>query len=369
MKFHAFLASVCLSGFTIHASAAPVKSPSATNEPEIQPDGHVTFHIKAPQASEVSVAGQSIPKTVMTKDEAGVWTATVGPVPPGIWEYSFTIDGAQVIDPENPAIKPQRSPRSSILHIPSEPAAPWDFCAENPHGTMHWHDYFAKTLSARRRLHVYTPPGYERDATTKYPVLYLVHGFGDNDAGWSVHGKANWILDNLIAQGKAKPMIVVMPDGHPIAPESRKRDEYGAANQDAFEHELLEDIIPMIESTYRVQADPAHRALAGLSMGGGHTLHTGLRHLDTFAWLGTFSAGIPGKDSNVEALSNPAAVNGALKLFWIACGTSDGLFDRNHKLDEALTEKGIHHTWVPSEGNHSWPVWRNYLTQFAPLLF
>jgi len=362
----------CLSALALAAlpaSAAPAKPPGQTNEPEIQPDKHVTFRLKAPQASEVSVSGQSVPKTVMTKDEGGVWSATVGPVPPGVWEYSFTVDGVQTIDPGNPAIKPQRAPHTSILQISGDSPALWDFRADVPHGTMHWHDYYAKTLGAQRRLHVYTPPGYEQDAASKYPVLYLVHGFGDNDAGWSEHGKANWILDNLIAEGKAKPMIIVMPDGHPIAPETRGREEYGMANQTAFEHELIEDIIPMIETDYHVQADTAHRALAGLSMGGGHTLHTGLRHLDKFAWLGAFSAGIPGKDSNNDALTNPAAINSALKVFWIACGKSDFLFERNLQLDQLLTEKGIHHTWVASEGDHSWPVWRNYLTQFAPLLF
>ncbi len=183
---------------------------------------------------------------------------------------------------------------------------------------------FRKSLGVQRRLHVYTPPGYERETTKKFPVLYLVHGFSDNDAAWSVHGKANWILDNLIADGKALPMIVVMPDGHALAPESRRAD-YGAANNAAFEHELVEDVIPMIESTYRAQADAGHRALAGLSMGGGHTLYTGLRHLDKFTWLGTFSAGIPGRDNNADGLLDPQAINHALKLFWLGCGKSDSL--------------------------------------------
>jgi len=303
----------------------------------------------------------------MTKDDKGVWSATVGPVIPGVWEYSFTIDGVQTVDSGNPAIKPQRAPRTSILQIPSTPPAPWDFRAEVPHGTMHWHDYVPKSLGVQRRLHVYTPPGYEREAAKKFPVLYLVHGFSDNDAGWSVHGKANWILDNLIAAGKARPMIVVMPDGHALAPESRRQD-YGGANNAAFEHELVDDVIPMIEATYRAQPDAGHRALAGLSMGGGHTLYTGLRHLDKFTALGTFSAGIPQRDG-ADALLDAQAINHALKLLWMGCGKSDGLMERNRKLHETLTEKGIQHTWVESEGGHEWPVWRNYLIQFAGLIF
>jgi enterochelin esterase family protein len=194
-----------------------------------------------------------------------------------------------------------------------------------------------------------------------------VHGFSDNDAAWSEHGKANWILDSLIAAGKARPMIVVMPDGHALAPENRRQD-YGAANSAAFEHELIEDVIPMIEADYRVEADAAHRALAGLSMGGGHTIYTGLRHLDKFAALGMFSAGM-GRDSNSDALLDAEKINGALKVFWIACGKADGLMARNRQLDETLTQKGIHHIWVESEGAHEWPVWRNDLVQFAPLLF
>ncbi len=370
MKLLTSLSILAFAAFLpVHADdAQAVKSSSSTGEPEIQADGHVTFRLKAPQASEVTVAGQSIPKTTMTKDDAGVWSATVGPVPAGVWEYSFYVDGVQTVDINNPAIKPQRAPRVSILQIPSSPAAPWDFRPDIAHGTMHWHDYFAKSLQARRRLHVYTPPGYERE-TRKYPVLYLVHGFSDNDAAWSVHGKANLILDNLIADKKAVPMIVVMPDGHALAPENRARQDYGSANNSAFEHELIEDVIPMIDSTYRAQPSADYRALAGLSMGGGHTLYTGPRHLDKFGWLGTFSAGIPNREGGPEGLLDAQAVNHALHLFWMGCGKSDSLMERNRKLHDFLTEKGIQHVWVESDGGHEWPVWRNYLVQFASLVF
>jgi enterochelin esterase-like enzyme len=354
------------------AQSTPPQRPSIpgpTISPEIQSDRRVTFRVKAAQAKEVTVAGQGINgKVPLTKGENDEWSATVGPIEPGVYEYSFNVDGLQMIDPSNPAMKPQRSPRTSILHIPGDPPLVWDF-QDVPHGTVHQHGYQSKTLGALRQFFVYTPPGYEKEASAKYPVLYLIHGFGDNHATWTQHGKANWILDNLIAQKKAKPMIIVMPDGHPIAPGSGPRDQYGMANSVALEKEIMEEMIPMIESTYRVQADSSNRAIAGLSMGGGHSLYTGFQHLDTFAWIGAFSAGVPGQDRLAELFNNPESANQKLKLFWIACGKSDFLIERNRQMDALLKEKGIRHTWVETEGDHSWPVWRRYLADFAPLLF
>jgi enterochelin esterase family protein len=343
--------------------------PGPTISPEIQSDRHVTFRVRASDAREVTVAGQGINgKVPLTKGDDGSWSATVGPIEPGVYEYSFTVDGVQMIDPSNSAIKPQRSPRTSILHIPGDPPLVWDF-QDVPHGTVHQHGYQSKTLGALRQFFVYTPPGYERESAAKYPVLYLIHGFGDNHATWTQHGKANWILDNLIAQKKAKPMIVVMPDGHPIAPGTGARDQYGMANSAALEKEIMEEMIPMIENNYRALADSGSRAIAGLSMGGGHSLYTGFRHLDSFAWIGAFSAGVPGQDRLAELFTNPESANQKLKLFWIACGKSDFLIERNRQMDALLKEKGIRHTWIETEGDHSWPVWRRYLADFAPLLF
>jgi enterochelin esterase-like enzyme len=343
--------------------------PSPTISPEIQSDRRVTFRFKAPQAKEVFVAGQGISgKVPLTKGDNDDWSVTVDPIEPGVYEYSFTVDGVQMIDPSNPAIKPQRQPRTSILHIPGDPPLVWDF-QDVPHGTVHQHGYQSKTVGGLRQFFVYTPPGYERETGAKYPVLYLIHGFGDNHATWSQHGKAHWILDNLIAQKKAKPMIVVMPDGHPIAPGAGPREQYGISNMKTLEREILDEMIPMIESTYRVKADASDRAIAGLSMGGGHSLYTGLHHLDTFSWIGAFSAGVPGPDQLATLFANPDGVNHQLKLFWIACGKNDFLIARNRELDAKLTENGIRHTWTESEGDHSWPVWRRYLADFAPLLF
>jgi enterochelin esterase-like enzyme len=359
--------SLAASGQSNPAPRTP--PPPPTVSPEIQPDRRVIFRVRAKDSKEITVAGQGISgKVPLTKDEEGVWSAKVGPIEPGVYEYSLTIDGVQTIDPSNSAIKPQRSPRTSILHIPGDPPLVWDF-QDVPHGTVHQHGYQSKTVKALRQFFVYTPPGYEKDTASKFPVLYLIHGFGDNHATWTQHGKANWILDNLIAQKKAKPMIVVMPDGHPIAPGSGPRDQYGAANSAALEKEIMEDMISMIESTYRVQANADNRAIAGLSMGGGHSLYTGFRHLDSFAWIGAFSAGVPGQDQMAELFSNAESANQKLKLFWIACGKSDFLIERNRQMDALLKEKGIRHSWIETEGDHSWPVWRRYLADFAPLLF
>jgi enterochelin esterase family protein len=365
------LVAVALSLPVFGQSTPPSRNvpPAPTISPEIHSDRRVTFQFRAGKANEVTVAGQGISgKVPLARGEDDDWSATVGPIEPGVYEYSFTVDGVQMIDPTNPAIKPQRQPRTSILHIPGEPPLIWDF-QDVPHGTVHQHGYHSKTVGGLRQFFVYTPPGYERDASAKFPVLYLIHGFGDNHATWTEHGKAHWILDNLIAQKKAKPMVVVMPDGHPVPPGGGPRDQYGKANSEALEREIIDEMLPMIEGTYRVRSDAAGRAIAGLSMGGGHSLYTGLQHLDAFAWIGAFSAGVPGQDRLGQLFTNPENINQKLKLLWIACGKNDFLIPRNRDLDAYLTEKGIRHTWTETEGDHSWPVWRRYLADFAPLLF
>jgi enterochelin esterase family protein len=343
------------------AAAAPVISP------EVSPDKRVTFRIRSADSRKVSVSGQAIARSELVPGSNDVWSVTVGPVQPGIWEYSFTLDGVQMIDPGNPLVKPQRNPRTSILHIPG--ANVWDFSTEVEHGTVHRHEYASRTLDRLRRYHVYTPPGYETSRSKSYPVLYLVHGFGDNDATWTEHGKAHWIFDNLIASGKAIPMIVVMPDGHPRNPEGVAREHYSTANNEAFARELIEEIIPAVEKRYRTRNGREHRALAGLSMGGGHTLFTGLTHREKFGWLGAFSAGIPSDERLQPLLNSPDKLNKAFRRVWIACGKDDFLIERNRQFNALLEQKGIRHEWRETAGDHSWPVWRGYLGEFVPLLF
>jgi enterochelin esterase-like enzyme len=198
----------------------------------------------------------------------------------------------------------------------------------------------------------------------------LQHGSGDNHQTWVVHGKAHWILDNLIAAGKAKPMIVVMLDGHPLGAVSRDSPENRrGASLDAFRRELFEDALPLVESLYRVEPDASRRAIAGLSMGGGQSLGVGLTNLDRFGWIGAFSAAVPASDGMESVLGNSAQTNAQLKLLWIGCGKEDFLLSRNEEFVAALKSKDIKHDWNLTEGNHSWPVWRRYLAEFAPQLF
>ena len=342
------------------APAAPILSP------EILSDGSVTFRLKAPQAKEVKVSGQFGPEAVMTKDEQGMWSATVHSVAAGIHEYRFVVDGLSVMDPQNSAMQPQRWPGNSLLHIPAHPPALWDL-QDIPHGTLHQHTYKSKAMGTWRRLVVYTPPGVS--SQRRLPVLYLAHGFSDNEATWSAHGKANWILDALIASKKALPMIIVMPDAHAIPPTGGTWEEYATSNTKAFCEDLKQEMIPLVESQYRVLANSRNRAFAGLSMGGHHALTVALNHHDTFGWVGAFSSAPPATPTVIEGLNHPDRVNRDLKWFWIGCGESDFLFKENGQFTALLKEKGIRHDYATTKGGHTWPVWRNYLADFAPKLF
>lgn len=363
-----WLASAAEVPAATNAPAAPVRRmrPPPIVSPDIQADRHVTFRLQAPKAAEVIVIGQwAEGRAPMSKGSNGVWSVTMSPIEPGVWEYSFQVDGLTMIDPGNPDLKPMRSPRTSILHLPGQPPLLHDF-QDVPHGVVRQHTYRSQALGRLRELVVYTPPGYDQQPDVRYPTLYLQHGSGDNQATWVAHGKAHWILDNLLAQGRAKAMVVVMMDGHAatgggaVGPES---------NTALFERDLMEIVLPFVEANYRVKTDAANRAIAGLSMGGGQALAIGLQHPDRFAWVGGFSSGIPNEDSLAGLLAQPEAANQQLKLLWIACGKDDFLLKRNTDFIALLTEKHIRHTWRLSEGAHSWPVWRGYLAEFAPLLF
>lgn len=380
MKAHSFLLlTLLIAGAGVgRAADSPVAAPPATNavatarrpqfapvrSPEVQPDRRVTFRLRAPKASEVVVAGQwPNGRAPMAKDTNGLWSVTVGPIEPGVWEYSFQVDTLGMIDPGNPAIKPMREPRTSILHLPGDPPLPHDF-QEVPHGIVRQHTYRSKSLNRVRDLAVYTPPGYDA-SDAKFPVLYLQHGMGDNQATWTVHGKAHWILDNLIAQGRARPMVVVMMDGHAAVPGAGAPGD----NSALFERDLIEDVMPFVEANYRVRAEAASRAIVGLSMGGEQSLRIGLNHLERFAWVGGFSAAPPAREAVSAALNDPTGANGKLKLLWIGCGKDDFLLKRNEEFIALLKEKDLRHEWRLTDGGHSWPVWRLYLAELAPKLF
>ena len=340
---------------------APARNPTRPapiRSPEVAADRQVTFRLRAPKATSVTVNGQwPDGNATMTRGSNDVWSVTVGPVEPGVWEYSFRVDDLTMVDPGNPAIKPMREPRTSILHIPGSPPLVFDF-QDVPHGVVRSHTYRSQSLGRLRGLSVYTPPGYDK-SRAHYPTLYLQHGSGDNQDTWTVHGKAHWMLDNLIAQRRAQPMIVVMMDGHAAAEN----------NTPMFERDLVEDVMPFIEANYRVKSGPANRAIVGLSMGGGQSLTIGLNHSERFAWVGGFSASVPASEAVAMALNDAAGTNKKLKLLWIACGKDDFLLQRNEVFIATLKEKGVRHEWLLTAGNHSWPIWRGYLAEFVPRLF
>ena len=235
---------------------------------------------------------------------------------------------------------------------------------------MHW--YESKSIGVLRSFYVYTPAGYEK-GKGKYPVLYLLHGSGDTENGWVVIGRANVILDNLIAAHKAVPMIVVMPFGHPQSAVGLGLPAPASTDRALFTKDLLDDIMPIAESEYRIDARPETRAIAGLSMGGGQSLNIGFTHLDRFRWIGVFSMGLmenaePEK-TFAEEFADPAATNRKIKLFWIGCGKADSLYPAAERLDAVLKQHTIEHVFAPSEGAHTWRNWRTYLSQMAPLLF
>ncbi len=339
---------------------------------EVHSDRTVTFKFTSPKASEVSVGGDFGKGGAMTKGEGGVWSVTVGPLEPNIHSYNFRVDGQQVADPLNNRSKPQRSGIANVFEIRGDKPSIWDR-QDVPHGVVHLHEYDSKATGTTRRLRVFTPPGYEATADQRFPVLYLFHGSGDNEATWTDFGRAHVILDNLIAAGKAKAMIVVMPDGHTLPPvprDSPKAAEVRNKNVGNFEADLLSDVMPFIEETYRTRADRESRAIIGLSMGGNQSLLIGLNHLDLFAWVGGMSSAVREPDTQLAPFFKEASTaNEKLRLLWIACGKDDFLIKENQSLHAMLTEKQVTHTYAQTAGAHSWPVWRRYLAEFAPLVF
>ena len=361
------------------AGAQGVPRPPATpNEtlvsPEVSQDRRVTFRIYAPKASEVTLSGDWMAWSRterLTKDDRGVWSVTVGPLAPDVYTYWFVVDGVRVIDPRNREVKEGVAGLESVVEVPGKEA---QFLSIQPvpHGEVRTVWYASSSLGIMRRMHVYTPPGYER-TRRRYPVLYLLHGGGDTDATWSTVGRAGFILDNLLAEGKAKPMLIVMPAGHvPGRPGSRM----GAGPEgDPFTQDLLADIIPYVEAHYRVSAKPEHRALAGLSMGGVQTLNIGLTNLDKFGYLGVFSSGwfpaaLEEFQSKHRALLDDPKTKERLRLFWIAVGKEDQLAYRNtQSMLRVFDQHGIRYTYHESPGGHTWSNWRHYLSELAPLLF
>ena len=381
---HAWLVAVSIAASA--AAQAPTQGPQVVS-PEVSADRRIVLRILAPQAQAVRLNASDMPGvpfgpgTSLTKGSNGVWEITVGPVPAGAYRYTFMIDGVATIDPRNPSTSESNNNSWSLVYVPGSDA----FDTRNvPHGSVAEVNYYSSALKAFRRMHVYTPPGYETNSK-KYPVFYLLHGAGDSDDSWSTVGRAGFILDNLISAKSAKPMIVVMPAGHTRA----AGNPITSAPGDPFVDDFVKDVMPYVEKNYRVATDRASTAIAGLSMGGSQTLNIAMAHPDRFAYIGVYSSGLLGvfavggrggaaapaasgpeawEKRNADALSSPSMKKG-LKLFWFSTGKDDFLLNNTIATVDLFKKHGFTPVYKESAGGHTWLNWRDYLNAFAPQLF
>jgi enterochelin esterase-like enzyme len=387
-----FVASIAAPAATSFAQPPAGGRGGQIRSPEIAADGKVTFRLRAPNAKEVIVVGfgQKLP---MQKDEQGVWTATTAEaLKPDIYTYSFSVDGATFNDPNNGYFKTSyRGGWQNQFRVPG--TAVWD-PGPGSKGAITRHFYKSVVVGDDRDYYVYTPPDYDRNRKEPYPVLYLLHGLGDDAAGWLSAGAANTILDNLIVQGKAKPMIMVNTLGYGTADmlTSGRGNLGGDQMIPNFAKALLDEVMPQVEKNYRVSTDRNQRAIAGLSMGGAEALFTGLNHLDRFAYVASFSGAFvmwpgvgggggrgaggappPPVDPSVFAKNFPALdakANAQLRVLLVACGSEDGLLGINRQFTQWLTTQGVQFTHAETAGfGHVWGLWRLDLAQLAPQLF
>jgi len=371
--------------------------PAPIVSPEVSADRRLTLRYRAPDAKTVTAAGELDGQPhPMTKGADGVWSVTIGPLAPDIYTYAFTVDGTVALDPQNTNTKLGYGSFGpvSVVEVPGDGPQFYD-SKPVPHGEVRIRPYESKTLGLSRTAWIYTPPGY--DSGKDYPVLYLLHGAGDVESGWVLIGRANLILDNLIAEKKAKPMVVVMPLGHTIqsfwtGPAKALPNEMAAAfakgGLDAvlfalmagdgkgglslFARDLLDDVMPAVEKSYKVSKRPDDRAIAGLSMGGGQTVNIAFNRPDLFRYVAVMSGAVTGKADQIYSrfLSNPEQANKQFKLFWIGVGRNDMLTGPgDRQFEQMLTKYGITHTARVTEGRHEWTVWRHHLNEVAPLLF
>lgn len=343
--------------------------------PEIQGDS-VIFRLKADYATVVKLSGSWMPgfgsSIDMTRGEDHVWSVKIATPEPEIYTYNFVVDGVSVNDPQNVMVQRDGSRYLSMLLVDGEQTENYKVAEKRGTVSHPWYD--SKILGINRRLTVYTPYGYESNPKAKYPVLYLLHGAGGDEEAWSSMGRAAQILDNLIEKGLAKPMIVVMPNGNPnqqaaqtLGLPTTEMNFRDPANANAYVRSLVEEIVPFVEKNYRVVAKKSHRAIAGLSMGGGHTIAASGLYPNTFDYICPLSMGserTPALDAQLQGIKKAG-----YKLYWLACGNTDFLFDRANAFDAALTANGLEHTYFVTGGGHTWANWRDYLNTFAPLLF
>ncbi len=346
--------------------------------PEVHPDRTVTFRVRAPQATTVTLTGDWLATlasstggpTPMTRDASGVWSVTTAPLEPTVHLYFFTVDGMNIADPINPKLKLRVRTSASLVEVPDTPPALWQV-RDIPHGSVDWNWHHSAAYNDTHEFLVYLPPGYFT-SKARYPVLYLVHGAGDTALGWTTAGAANLILDSLIAEKKAVPMIVVMPfngrNGPPPAVAAA-----GGQPPSPFEDYMVKELIPYVDGKYRVAPGRQNRAMAGLSAGGAATYNVGLKHLELFSSFGMFSAaGGGGADFATrypQLAADSKAANARINVFWIGCGTEDPLVKSAKTFDAELTRLQIKHGYAERAGGHVWPIWRWALAEFAPQLF
>lgn len=358
--------------------ARPLAPMGPVRSPEVAKDGRVTFRLRAPNAKQVTVVRAGVPPAAMQEDDQGVWSLTTDPLPPDIYPYTFNVDGTTLADPSNPLVKPiVMGGNQSLVHVPGGPELSWEV-QDVPRGTLHHHVYRSAIAGEDRDYYVYTPPGYDPCGRREYAVLYLLHGLTDDASAWTKAGRAHVILDNLIAQGKARPMLVVMPLGYPFPDVPRnifRRLFSDPATQrpslDAFSRMVLDELIPQVEKAYRAAKGRHARAIAGLSMGGAQSLFIGLNHPDRFGWVGSFSGAFNWYGDDFAGYFPSLSSDGAsqFRLVWLACGTEDFLIGPNRKFQAWLKERGVQFISKETPGAHTWMVWRRYLTDLAPLLF
>ena len=406
MAHTAVLLVVCeLMPSALAQSAAPAAQqtpPPVVISPEVSADRQITFRLLAPQAESVRLTGSDTPGMgrgkAMTKGDKGIWEITIGPIPSGSYRYNFNVNGVAVIDPRNPLVSESNNNVWSLVHVPGSEF----FDTKNvPHGAVAAVTYYSTALGKFRRMHIYTPPGYE-SGQGKFPVFYLLHGAGDCDDSWTSVGRAGFILDNLIAAKKAKPMIIVMPAGHTrptgrgALPGIAQPGSSAAPPPDEFIQDFMTGIMPYVEKNYRLLPGRENRAIAGLSMGGNQTLNIALPNLEKFAYVGVFSSGLlnvfarqprgagetpaPNAPTQItpageawikqhQAKLSDANLKKGLKLLWVGIGKDDFLLSTSRSTVEMLKQHGFMPVSRESEGGHTWINWRNYLHEFAPQLF
>lgn len=345
------------------------------NEPQIDDQNRVTFFVTAPEAKEVKIINLSDEKAMgaasydLRKNGEGVWTVTTLPCRPGLHYYSVQVDGFEAADPKSQAYFGWGR-WSSGLEVPDRENT-FYLPKNTPKGDIVTHWYHSDITGKTRKCLIYTPPGYLKETNQAYPVLYLQHGAGESELAWTMQGKVNFIMDNLIAEGKAKPMIIVMDNGY-AAQKGAKNPSRPDAGENKFEELLVNELIPEIEANFRTVSTRESRAIAGLSMGGGQAQRIGFAHLDKFASIGSFSGA--GRNFDIETayggvFKNPEKFNQQVKLYWVGCGELDFLYEGVTAMQATLAKHGINHVWYDSGGSHEWQVWRHHIHEFAQLLF